>query len=167
MPRGVTPKGPATAYPKETARREGLLFVLLVFAASRLLYLGAGSLFASVVPVSRFQAVTMDVPFGRMGLWSHWDGEHYVALAAGGYLQPPEYVSPAFFPLYPLLMRSFAELFGGPVTWGTLSAWGPLISLAALPFALFFVYRIAEEHWDAGVARGAVLALALFPRRFS
>ena len=26
----------------------------------------------------------MDVPFGRMGLWSHWDGEHYVALAAGG-----------------------------------------------------------------------------------
>ena len=166
MPRGVTPKGPATAYPKESARREGLLFVLLVFAASRLLYLGAGSLFASVVPVSRFQAVTMDVPFGRMGLWSHWDGEHYVALAAGGYLQPPEYVSPAFFPLYPLLLRSFAELFGGPVTWGTLSAWGPLISLAALPFALFFVYRIAEEHWDAGVARGAVLALALFLTTF-
>jgi len=166
MPRGVTPKGPATAYLKEETGREGLLFVLLVFAASRLLYLGAGSLFASVVPVSRFQAVTMDVPFGRMGLWSHWDGEHYVALAADGYLQPPEYVSPAFFPLYPLLMRSFAELFGGPVTWGALSAWGPLISLAALPFALFFVYRIAEEHWDVGVARGAVLALALFPTTF-
>src|SRR5918997_659335 len=121
MPRGVTTKGRETAYLKETARREGLLFVLLVFAASRLLYLGAGSLFAGVMPVSRFQAVTMDVPFGRMGLWSHWDGEHYVALAAGGYLQPPEHVSPAFFPLYPLLMRSFAELFGGPVTWGALS----------------------------------------------
>ena len=166
MPRGVVPKGRETAYLKETARREGLLFVLLVFAASRLLYLGAGSLFAGVVPVSRFQAVTMDVPFGRMGLWSHWDGEHYVALAAGGYLQPPEQVSPAFFPLYPLLMRSFAELFGGPVTWGALSVWGPLISLAALPFVLFFVYRIAEEHWDSGVARGAVLALALFPTAF-
>src|SRR5918997_3291084 len=166
MPRGVTTKGRETAYLKETARREGLLFVLLAFAASRLLYLGAGSLFANMVPVSRFQAVTMDVPFGRMGLWSHWDGEHYVALAAGGYLQPPEFVSPAFFPLYPLLMRSFAELFGGSVTWGSLSVWGPLISLAALPFALFFVYRIAEEHWDSGVARGAVLALALFPTAF-
>src|SRR4028119_487206 len=166
MPRGVVPKGRETAYLKETARREGLLFVLLVFAASRLLYLGAGALFASVVPVSRFQAVTRDVPFGRMGLWSHWDGEHYVALAAGGYLQPPEYVSPAFFPLYPLLMRSFAELFGGPVTWGALSVWGPLISLAALPLALFCVCGIAEEHWDSGVARGAVLALALFPTAF-
>jgi len=154
------------SYLKETARREGLLFVLLVFGASRLLYLAAGSFFAGVVPVSRFQAVTMDVPFGSMGLWSHWDGEHYVALAAGGYLQPPEFVSPAFFPLYPLLMRSFAELFGGPVTWGALSVWGPLISLAALPLGLFFVYRIAEEQWDAGVARGAVLVLAFFPTAF-
>jgi hypothetical protein len=154
------------SYLKETARREGLLFVLLVFGASRLLYLAAGSFFAGVVPVSPFQNVTMDVPFGSMNLWSHWDGEHYVALAAGGYLQPPEFVSPAFFPLYPLLMRSFAELFGGPVTWGALSVWGPLISLAALPFAFFFVYRIAEEHWDAGVARGAVLALAFFPTTF-
>ncbi|MEJ7841577.1 MAG: mannosyltransferase family protein [Rubrobacter sp.] len=154
------------AYLKETAKREGLLFVLLVYGASRLLYLLAGSLFAGVVPVSRFQTVTMDVPFGRMGLWSHWDGEHYVALAAGGYLQPPEQVSPAFFPLYPLLMRSFAGLFGGPVSWGALSVWGTLISLLALPFALFFVYRIAESGWDAGVARGAVLALAFFPTTF-
>ena len=162
----ITEAGRKMSYLKETAKREALLFVLLVFGASRLLYLAAGSLFASVVPVSRFQAVTMDVPFGRMGLWSHWDGEHYVALAAGGYLQPPEQVSPAFFPLYPLLMRSFAELFGGPVSWGTLSAWGPLISLSALPLALFFVYRIAEDHWDAGVARGAVLALAFFPTAF-
>jgi len=162
----TTDSGRKMAYLKETAKREGLLFVLLVYGASRLLYLFAGSLFASLVPVSRFQTVTMDVPFGRMGLWSHWDGEHYVALAAGGYLQPPEQVSPAFFPLYPLLMRSFAGLFGGPVSWGALSVWGTLISLLALPFALFFVYRIAESSWDAGVARGAVLALAFFPTTF-
>ncbi len=162
----TTDSGRKMAYLKETAKREGLLFVLLVYGASRLLYLFAGSLFASLVPVSRFQTVTMDVPFGRMGLWSHWDGEHYVALAAGGYLQPPEQVSPAFFPLYPLLMRSFAGLFGGPVSWGALSVWGTLISLLALPFALFFVYRIAESGWDAGVARGAVLALAFFPTTF-
>src|SRR5829696_4181075 len=150
----------------ENRKSTGVGFVLAVYAASRLFYLISGSLLARAVPTSSFQRVTLDVPSGSMNIWSHWDGEHYVALATGGYLRPPEFVSPAFFPLYPLLMRSFAGLFGGPVTWGALSVWGPLISLAALPLGLFFVYRIAEEHWDAGVARGAVLALALFPTAF-
>lgn len=151
---------------KENGKREAVLFVLLVYGASRLLYLGAGILFANVVPVSRFHSITADVPFGKTNLWSHWDGEHYLALATGGYLQPPGNVSPAFFPLYPLLMRSLAELFGGPVSWGALSVWGVGISLVALPLALFFVYRIAEDGWDKEVARGAVLALAFFPTAF-
>src|SRR5215218_6290225 len=146
--------------------RDGLLFILLVYAASRLFYLGAGALFASVVPVARFQRVTADVPYGTMNLWSHWDGEHYVALAAGGYLQPPENASPAFFPLYPFLIRAFAELFGGPISGPALSVWGVLISLLALPFALFFVYRIAEDGWGERVAQTTVLALAFFPTSF-
>ncbi len=141
-------------------------FVLLVYAASRLFYLLAGALLARVVPVSRFQSITADVPFGTMNLWSHWDGEHYAALAAGGYLQPPENVSPAFFPLYPLLVRSFAELFGGPSTKVALSLWGTLISLAFLPLALYFVYRIAEDGWGQQVARTTTLALAFFPTAF-
>jgi len=146
--------------------RDGLLFVLLVYAASRLFYLGAGALFASVVPVGRFQRITADTPFGTMNLWSHWDGEHYVALAAGGYLQPPGNTSPAFFPLYPLLIRFFAELSGGPFSPEALSVWGPIVSLLTLPFALFFVYRIAENGWGKRAARVAVLALALFPTSF-
>jgi hypothetical protein len=146
--------------------RSGLLFVLLVYAASRLFYLGAGALFASVTPVARIQGTTADVPFGTMNLWSHWDGEHYVALAAAGYLQPPYNVSPAFFPLYPLLMRSFAELFGGPLSLPALSVWGVLLSLLALPFALYFVYKIAESGWGEKAARATVLTLALFPTSF-
>jgi hypothetical protein len=137
-----------------------------VYAASRLFYLGAGVLFASVAPVARFQRTTADVPFGAMNLWSHWDGEHYVALAAGGYLQPPYNVSPAFFPLYPLLVRSFAELFGGPLSLPALSVWGVLLSLLALPFAFYFVYKIAESGWGERTARTAVLSLALFPTSF-
>ncbi len=150
----------------EEKKRDGLLFVLLVYAASRLFYLGAGALFASVVPVGRFQRITADVPFGTMNLWSHWDGEHYVALAADGYLQPPANASPAFFPLYPLLIRGFAALFGGPLSQPALSAWGPLVSLLALPFALYFVYRVAEDGWGERAARVAVLSLALFPTSF-
>jgi hypothetical protein len=144
----------------------GVAFVLAVYAASRLFYLISGSLLAYLVPTSSFQRVTLDVPPGSMNIWSHWDGEHYVRLAMGGYLAPPDNVSPAFFPLYPLLMRSFAELFGGPISREVLSVWGPLISLLFLPFAFYFIYNIALEGWGERVARDTVLILALFPTTF-
>jgi hypothetical protein len=153
-------------YERENLKSTGVAFVLAVYAASRMFYLISGSLLARVVPTSSFQRVTSDVPSGSMNIWSHWDGEHYVALAMGGYLQPPENVSPAFFPLYPLLMRSFAELFGGPLSQSALSVWGPLLSLLFLPFALYFVYHIALYGWGQRVAEGSVLALAFFPTTF-
>ena len=141
-------------------------FVLAVYAVSRLLYLISGSILARVVPTSSFQRITHDVPFGRMNIWSHWDGEHYVMLAMGGYLNPPENVSPAFFPLYPMLLRTTAELFGGPVSKEALSVCGPLLSLILLPFALYFLYQLALDGWGERVARGSVLALAFFPTAF-
>jgi hypothetical protein len=73
---------------------------------------------------------------------------------------------PPFFPLYPLLMRSFAELFGGPVSKGTLSLGGPLVSLLFLPLALFFAYRVAEDGFGEGSAKAAVFALGFFPTAF-
>jgi hypothetical protein len=49
---------------------------------------------------------------------------------------------------------------GGPALCGV------LISLTATPFALFFLYRIAEKLYDQRVARAATLALAFFPTAF-
>jgi hypothetical protein len=153
-------------YEKQSIKSTGVVFVLAVYAASRLFYLISGSLLAYLVPTSSFQRVTLDMPPGSMNIWSHWDGEHYVSLAMGGYLNPPENVSPAFFPLYPLLMRSFAELFGGPLSMEALSLWGPLISLLFLPFAFYFIYQIALDGFGEPVARATVLILAFFPTTF-
>jgi hypothetical protein len=154
-------------YEKESrSKSTGVAFVLAVYAASRLFYLISGSLLAYIVPTSSFQRITLDVPSGSMNIWSHWDGEHYVALAMGGYLHPPDNVSPAFFPLYPLLLRSFAELFGGPISKEALSVWAPLLSLLFLPFAFYFIYHIALDGWGERVARGTVLILAFFPTTF-
>ena len=153
-------------YDPENRKGTGLGFVLAVYAASRLLYLVSGSIFARVVPTSGFQRVTQDVPSGSMNIWSHWDGEHYVMLATSGYLTPPDNVSPAFFPLYPLLVRSFAQLFGGPISKEVISVWAPVISLLFLPFALYFVYHIALDGWGERAARGTVLILAFFPTTF-
>jgi hypothetical protein len=143
----------------------GLLFVLMVYAASRMLYLISGSLLAKVVPVGGFHWLTPDVPFGRMNIWSHWDGAWYTQIASEGYGASAP-ASTAFFPLYPLLVRSFAELFGGPLSQPALSVWAPLISLAFLPFALYFLYHIALDGWGERVARGSVLTIALFPTTF-
>ena len=149
----------------KTGWLRGAWFVALVFAVSRGFYLVAGAALSAVVPVSDFQRGTLDDPHGSMNVWSHWDGEHYVSLALEGYLQE-EQVSPAFFPAYSLLVRSFTELFGGPITAAAASVWGVLVSLGALFFALYFVYRIAEDGWGEAVARRTVLALAFFPTAF-
>jgi hypothetical protein len=142
---------------------KGLGFVLLVYAASRLLYLVAGTLFASYLPAGRFHWLTPDVPLGTLNIWAHWDGAWYSEIAAEGYETD---ASTAFFPLYPFLMRSFAELFGGPLSLGALSLWGTLISLLALPFALYFVYQIAAENWGEHTARVTTLTLSFFPTTF-
>lgn len=147
-------------------RGSGLRFVLAVYAISRVFYLIAGVLLVQIAPVGSFQSETTDEPFGTMNIWSHFDGEHYARLASNGYLNPPNNMSPAFFPLYPLLIRAFAALFGGPVSVEVLAVWGVLISLLVLPFALYFVYRIAEQDYGTRVAQGAVLGLAFFPTTF-
>jgi hypothetical protein len=63
-------------------------------------------------------------------------------------------------------MRSFAGLFGGPISKEALSVWGPFISLLFLPFAFYFIYHIALEGWGERVARDTVLILAFFPTTF-
>lgn len=144
----------------------GLWFVALVFGVSRLFYLAAGGILAGIVPVGSFQERTRDVPFRSLSLWSHWDGEHYVGLAIDGYLSGEGQVSPAFFPMYSLLMRSSAELLGGPLTPAALSVLGVMVSMVALLFALYFVYGISAEGWGEPVARRTVLVLAFFPTAF-
>jgi len=138
--------------------------VLTVYAASRLLYLISGPILARTVPVGWFHRTTPDVPFGTLNIWAHWDGVWYIQIAERGYGATS--ASPAFFPMYPLLVRSFAELFGGPLSLESLSVWAPLLSLLFLPFALYFLYQIALEGWGERVAKGTVLCLAFFPTTF-
>src|SRR5204862_713102 len=74
-----------------------------------------------------------------------------------GYFTKP---ATSFFPLYPILIWLGKHLGGG------LSFWGVAISTLSLLGALFFCYRIAEDLYDARVARATVLVLAFFPSAF-
>ena len=139
---------PASAWP----------FVLAVFAASRLLFLGVGALAQAFLPEAEPAGSPLEPP-GSLSYWAHWDGAWYAQIATEGYGAGAP-ASTAFFPLYPMLVRLGAALGGGPAVWGV------LISLVATLFTLYFLYGIAERLYNAEVARASTLALAFFPAAF-
>jgi hypothetical protein len=133
-------------------------FVLAVLVSSRLLFMGAGALAATYLPGADPAGDPLEPP-GFLNYWAHWDGAWYSEVAMEGYgARAPE--STAFFPLYPLLARLVSVLPGGPAVCGV------LISLLCTAFALFFVYRIAENLYGVRAARASTLALAFFPTAF-
>src|SRR4029453_17981446 len=72
---------------------------------------------------------------GMLEVWNRWDTGHYVTIAETGYNLLTE--NPAFFPLYPLLMRILEPVLPG----GMLSA-GLIVSSAACVVALAFIHRL-------------------------
>ena len=156
--RGDEPAGPEDK-DVETARpTSAWQFVLVVFALSRLLFLGTGAVAAAMLPWA--EPITRVVgPSGFLSYWAHWDGAWYSEIATQGYdARLP--MSAAFFPIYPLLLRLGTAVGGEPALWGV------LISLAATPFAMYFLYGIAEKLQGVKAARTAVLAFAFFPTAF-
>ncbi len=86
---------------------------------------------------------------------ARWDAVWYLDIAHSGYGGP----STAFFPLYPLLVRTLAP-GGSPALLLVISY---VVSLAALGGALYLMHRLVALELGPRVARGAVLTLALFP----
>jgi hypothetical protein len=147
-----------TSGTKESSTREAWVFVVAVFALSRLLFMGAGSLAATHLPWAAPAGDPLEPP-GSLNFWAHWDGAWYSEIATEGYAERAP-TSTAFFPLYPMLMRLGIVLGDEPALWGV------LISLLATLISLFFLYRIAENLYGTRAARAATLALAFFPTAF-
>ncbi len=93
------------------------------------------------------------------GMWLRWDTAWYLEIAKHGYAC---YGSSAFLPLYPLLTRIVGTLFLGD----NLAAALVISSLAS--FVVFYLLsRLAQELTDsATIAKGTVIALAVFPTSF-
>lgn len=99
-------------------------------------------------------------PFGEMvEVWNQWDTGHYVTIALTGYNATTE--NPAFFPLYPMVMRALEPFLPG----GMLSA-GLIISNVSCVVALVFLYRLVEDLSGRGMASRSVLYLMAYPFAF-
>ena len=131
-------------------------FVLAAWAGSRAFFFIVGAIGHAYLLQAQPGGSPRE-PGGILNYWAHWDGGWYSAIATQGYFTPP---ATSFFPLYPILIWLGTHIAGGAAFWGV------VISTLALLGALFFCYRIADELYDARVARATVLVLAFFPSAF-
>src|SRR5918995_5399805 len=90
---------------------------------------------------------------------ARWDSVWYLRIADSGYGDSAPRA--AFFPLYPLLVRTLATPFGASEPALLLAAYA--LSLAAFLGALFLLHRLAELELGRRLARPALLLLAVFP----
>jgi hypothetical protein len=154
-------------------RRLAALIVLTrvgVLAVGLVASLSSPEVFASFPRLSRHPLENLP---------ARWDGFWYHNVARGGYrwdpVQPDEQQNIAFFPAYPLLMRTGgdiitipakvlrdAELFGSGavrVMWG-----GVLASVACFTVAMWRLFRLAsDEAADASAALRACVLFATYP----
>lgn len=89
-------------------------------------------------------------------VWARWDSEWFLRIAHDGYSWPSS--TPAFFPLYPLLVAGLGEVLAGH----TLLA-GLAVSLAAGAASFALLYRLTRERLGEDVARRTMLFLAVAP----
>jgi Mannosyltransferase (PIG-V) len=89
-------------------------------------------------------------------VWARWDSEWYLRIAESGYDWPSS--TPAFFPLYPLLVGGLGRVLGDRFLLA-----GLVVSLVACAAAFVLLHRLVRRRIGAADARRTVLYLALFP----
>jgi hypothetical protein len=93
-----------------------------------------------------------------LGALGAWDGRWYRTVAENGYLlEPGRQSDPAFFPLYPILLRGLHAIGVDDV------AAGIILSNIAFLAALVLVEQLTRELLGAAIARRTTIYLALFP----
>jgi hypothetical protein len=126
--------------------------VALTFVMTRLPMIAIAELAAMVIgqrPGVHYAA--SDNPL--LAVWGRWDAEHYLGVAKYGYSG----TEPAFFPLYPLLIRIVGAFTGSQLVAGL------IISNAASFFGLLFFYKLIEHEFNRHVAQRAAFYVSIFP----
>jgi Gpi18-like mannosyltransferase len=99
-------------------------------------------------------------------IWSQWDAYHYARIALNGYDHAVDPGNPAFFPLYPLIMRFVGAITGLGDTGHEFRLTGVLVAGVFFVFAVYFLTKLFEEHLGTDVARTAGVVLLVSPFSF-
>jgi hypothetical protein len=163
------PGAAAVAVPRlAAARLPALACAVRATLLSRLLVWVAGvwavAVWGTVDGGLRYDPGGLTRPFGRLGdalvaPLARWDSVWYLAIAHDGY-PPHDAERPAFFPLYPALVRAAGAVVRSPLLGGA------LVSSACMLAALVLLHRLTDLELGPAAARWATWALALFPAAF-
>jgi len=139
-----------------------LVTPVAVFLFTRLFIVCIALLTTTNLPDNLGEDVYQDDPWmyeGFPGLWMRWDTQWYVEIAQDGYWYNPGSLSPvSWFPVYPILMRTFSPVFGNPLVAGL------VISNLAFLLALIFLYRlVVEDTHNHKLAARTLFYIAAFP----
>ncbi len=158
----------ASAAGSEALRTAGRVLLwsrlaILVVAIPSALAVGAGG-----IPgrnAERFDSPALTHPLGGVGdallaPLARWDAVWYLRIADSGYGQGDP-LSPAFFPLYPLLVRGVGELGGG--SRGALLVASYLVALACFLGALYLLFRLVALELGSRLAAPTLVLLCAFP----
>lgn len=98
--------------------------------------------------------------------WAQWDAAHYARIALNGYDHPTDPGSPAFFPLYPLIVRSAGSVFGMAETTRDVLIVGVIVAVFFFLLAVVLLTWLFEIHLGPDVARTAGALLLVSPFSF-
>jgi hypothetical protein len=91
-----------------------------------------------------------------LDVWARWDSDWFLRIAENGYSWPSS--TPAFFPLYPLLLAGLGRAAGGHAVLA-----GIVLSLATGAGAFALLFRLTCDRLGGDVAFRTVVFLALAP----
>jgi hypothetical protein len=131
--------------------------VLVAFLVTRLALFAAG-LVAPLFIVRT--SLNRDIGPAALAMWTHWDGQLYIAIAQNGYFLRERSPVTAFFPLYPFLMQVFTLWSTDPAV---LAVAGVLISNLSLLVMLVYLVALGRLDFDDGVGRRAAVYYLVAP----
>ena len=136
-----------TAPETETRWTDSLRRVFTIWPLTRILTIGA------------IAALAVALGESFSSTWSQWDAGWFLHIAANGYSDDGQ--APAFYPLYPLLLRSASELL---LDHAVLA--GVLLALPLTLIVFVLLHALAVRQVGDEAALRAVAYLALFPYAF-
>ncbi|MCY4047597.1 MAG: mannosyltransferase family protein [Candidatus Dadabacteria bacterium] len=148
--------------------RDALRYILILFVTTRVFLTVTGVLARAFI--GEFQTAGPIAQYGILGtgqawldIWGVWDSRWYLTIAENWYVAEKAaggYVSYAFFPLYPLLIK-----WGPGLIFGNFAG-GIVVSNLALIGAAWFLYKLVGMRAGHETGKKAVLFMFLFPSAF-